>query len=40
MFIQQFIQLGLLEIDYIDHYHLRSPRAGEPCCAANAPCGW
>jgi len=29
MFIQQFIQLGLLEIAYIDHYHLKITRAGE-----------
>lgn len=29
MFIQQFIQLGLIEIAYIDHYHLKITRAGE-----------
>lgn len=29
MFIQQFIQLGLIEIAYIDHYHLKITRAGD-----------
>jgi len=29
MFIQQFIQYGLLEIAYADHYHLKITRAGE-----------
>ncbi len=28
-FIQQFIQLGLLEIDYRDHHHLKATNAGE-----------
>ena len=28
-FIQQFIQLGLLEVDYRDHHHLKATRAGE-----------
>jgi len=29
MFIQQFIQLGLLEIAYAEHYHLKVTRTGE-----------
>jgi ATP-dependent DNA helicase RecQ len=28
-YIQQFIQLGLLEVDYRDHHHLKLTRAGE-----------
>jgi ATP-dependent DNA helicase RecQ len=28
-FIQQFIQLGLLEVDYRDHHHLKATPAGE-----------
>jgi ATP-dependent DNA helicase RecQ len=29
LFIQQFIQQGLLEVDYRDHYHLRTTPLGE-----------
>ncbi|HRH68676.1 MAG TPA: DNA helicase RecQ [Flavobacteriales bacterium] len=37
MFIQQFIQLGLIEIAYIDHYHLKITRAGEAVLQGERP---
>jgi ATP-dependent DNA helicase RecQ len=37
MFIQQFLQLGLLEIAYADHYHLRITRSGETVLQGERP---
>ncbi len=37
MFIQQFLQLGLLEIAYDDHYHLRITAAGESVLRGERP---
>jgi len=37
MFIQQVLQLGLLEIAYADHYHLRITRAGEAVLQGERP---
>ena len=37
MFIQQFIQLGLLEIAYAEHYHLKITRAGESVLQGERP---
>jgi ATP-dependent DNA helicase RecQ len=37
MFIQQFLQLGLLEVAYADHYHLRITRAGEAVLQGERP---
>jgi ATP-dependent DNA helicase RecQ len=37
MFIQQFIQHGLLEIAYAEHYHLKITRAGEAVLQGERP---
>jgi ATP-dependent DNA helicase RecQ len=37
MFIQQFIQHGLLEIAYAEHYHLNITRAGEAVLQGDRP---
>jgi len=37
MFVQQFIQHGLLEIDYQDHYHLKATRAGQSVLRGERP---
>ena len=37
MFIQQFIQHGLLEIAYAEHYHLKLTRAGEAVLRGERP---
>ena len=37
MFIQQFLQLGLLEIAYADHYHLRITPAGDAVLRGDRP---
>ncbi|MEX1131645.1 MAG: DNA helicase RecQ, partial [Flavobacteriales bacterium] len=38
-FIQQFIHLGLLEVDYRDHHHLIITRAGEAVLKGERPVG-
>ena len=37
LFIQQFVQLGLLEIDYKDQHHLKVTRAGEAVLKGERP---
>ncbi len=37
LFIQQFIQNGLLEVDYTDHYHLKVTRVGEAVLRGERP---
>ncbi|MBK7086881.1 MAG: DNA helicase RecQ [Flavobacteriales bacterium] len=37
MFIQQFIQHGLLEVDYPDHHHLKITRVGEAVLRGERP---